>query len=444
MRSMHPTRLFSLALLLTIGLYGCTLVPTAEPPEPPPDRDALLEVLDLNAADLEGVDLDAIIGSLDASAIVEAVRASEREGEAAVGKNYLVRSGGSIQEAVDAAPVGGTVFVRPGTYEETVTITKSLHLVGLGRPGAVVIQDPGDGENGIFARGVSGLSLINLTVRGFSNNGVFFVDVDGYLLFRLVTDQLREGAYGLFPVRSRNGLIARCTATGADDAGIYVGQSENVAVVHNEAYGNVIGFEAENVKQNAWAYNYGYDNVAGMLAILLPPSRFISVLHAEELLVAHNRFTGNNGDNFAEEGELAAFVPSGSGLLVFGYDDSLIRRNHVTGNAYTGIGLGSTVTLWAAAGRDLADLAAIDPHPDDVQVIDNRVTGNGFGPPLALPGLPDAVPAVDLLWDKPVIDFLASVLPGFPFAAYGTGNCWEGNTYESSFPEDLPSCGTSD
>lgn len=447
MRPMHSYRLPSLFVLLAAGLfYGCDSTPEAEPP---PDREGFLEVLGLSAADLNGVDLDALVSPLDAAAITEAVRVSEdkREAPASAGGNLIVgNEEESIQEAIDAASAGSTVYVRPGTYviEETITIDKSLNLVGLGPPGAVVIQEAENLSerlrNGIFARDVQGLSLINLTVRGFSNNGVFFVGVDGFLLFRLFTDQLREGAYGLFPVRSRNGLIARCTATGADDAAIYVGQSENVAVVRNEAYGNVIGFEAENVKQNVWAFNRGYDNAAGMLAIFLPPSQHISVLHAEQLVVAHNRFTDNNGENFAEEGDLASFVPSGSGLLVFGYDDSSIRHNRVTGNAYTGIGIGSSATLWLAAGREISELLPIDPHPDNIRITRNRVTGNGFGPPLELPEVQAQIPAVDLLWDKPVIDFLAEAIPGFPFAEYGTGNCWEDNTYESSFPEDLPSC----
>src|SRR5690606_12824000 len=134
-------------------------------------------------------------------------------------------------------------FIGPGTYKEALTITRPLHLIGIGAPGTVIIQDPGGEENGIFARDVTGLSLINLTIRGFSGNGVFFIGVNGFLLNRLFTDQLRVGAYGLFPVRSKNGLITNCTAVGANDAGIYIGQSENVAVLHNKAYGNVIGFE---------------------------------------------------------------------------------------------------------------------------------------------------------------------------------------------------------
>jgi parallel beta-helix repeat protein len=417
---------------------GCDSAPTGD--EPPPDRDDILEALAVSASDFDGMDLDALMAPFDATTIAEAVRMSERE-EAGVStskRSVTVQPGESIQAAIDAAPAGSMVFVRPGTYviEETITINKSLHLVGLGGPNAVVIEEaPNLDErlrNGIDARGVEGLSLINLTVRGFEGNGVFFVGVDGFLLFRLTTDQLRDGAYGLFPVRSRNGIIAHCTATGADDAGIYVGQSENVAVVHNETYGNVIGLEAENVKANVWAQNRSYDNAAGMLAILLPPSRYIEVLHAEQLTVAHNRLTDNNGENFAPEGELASFVPSGTGLLVIGYDDSTIRRNRVTGNAFVGIGLGSTLTMLNIAGRlpdDPADLG-IEPFPDDVRITDNRATGNGFGDPLVV-SEEIIIPPVDLLWDRPL------------YPSYGTGNCWADNTFARSFPEVLPSCDAS-
>lgn len=425
MKTLPTPRLLGILCLLIAGLLsGCSDDLIDPEPVLNPDRTAVLDALELEAADLEGVDLDALVHPFDEETLIGAIRMSDSPASSKNGPHTFVHPGESIQAAVDAAPDGGTVFVRPGTYPESVTITRPLQLVGLGGPGAVVIQDPGGLDNGIVARNITGVSLINLTVRGFSRNGVFLVGVDGFLLFRLITDQLREGAYGLFPVRSRNGLIAHCTATGADDAGIYVGQSENVAVVHNEAYGNVIGLEAENVKQNVWAHNHGYENAAGMLAILLPPSQYISVLHAEELLIAHNRFTDNNGENYGEEGDLAALVPSGTGLLVIGFDDTVVRDNRVTGNGFVGIGLASTATIWALTGRDPTPLAAIDPHPDNVQIVRNRVTGNGFAGS-ALP-----LPAVDLLWDRPL------------FEAYGAGNCWEDNVYETSFPEELPSCET--
>jgi parallel beta-helix repeat protein len=431
-------------LVLALVLFtGCT--DDAVAPEDITMSD-LLTALDVEPDDLEGTDMAALEASIDAEAFTHAVRDSETDDPPERGRSVqFVRPGDSIQEAIDAVAEGGFVFVRPGVYVDSLVINKSLHLVGLGRPGGVVIRDPGGGQNGIFARGVRGLSLINFKVEGFASNGVFLIDVNGFLIHRLRTDQLGVGAYGLFPVRSRNGLITHCTATGADDSGIYVGQSENVAVVRNEAFGNVIGLEAENVRRTAWARNTAYDNAAGMLAILLPEGGYVQITHADRLYVAHNDFSDNNGENFAPGG-LAAAVPSGTGLLVFGYDDSEITRNDVTGNQFVGIGLASAVTLLAAAGRfeDLPLLATIEqgPHPDNVRIVDNEVPDNGFGAPLEVT-LPDGstipVPAADLIWDKPIIDLLG-MDPDFPFGEYGEGNCWADNTYETSFPDSLPSC----
>jgi len=48
----------------------------------------------------------------------------------------------SIQEAVDAASTGATIWVCPGLYEETVTITKWINLVGELSGGQVMIRSP--------------------------------------------------------------------------------------------------------------------------------------------------------------------------------------------------------------------------------------------------------------------------------------------------------------
>ena len=55
-----------------------------------------------------------------------------------------------------------------------------------------------------------------------------------------------NGAYGLYPVLSRNVLMEFCEASNASDAGIYLGQSQNAIVRNNVARGNVAGIEIEN------------------------------------------------------------------------------------------------------------------------------------------------------------------------------------------------------
>src|SRR5690349_14745816 len=127
-------------------------------------------------------------------------------------KQLVVHAGESIQDAVNAAAPGATIVIEQGLYAQSVHIAKpGLHLVGKGN-GAVLVN-PGGGDNGIVATDAAdGLRLDNLTVRKFDENGVLLVRVDDFQLTRVITQD--NGAYGLFPVLSSNGVIDHCTASG--------------------------------------------------------------------------------------------------------------------------------------------------------------------------------------------------------------------------------------
>ncbi len=329
--------------------------------------------------------------------------------------DIIVHAGTSIQDAIDAAAPGAVIHIEPGTYAEALTVSKpGIKLVGLpGEAGAVVIQNPGDAEDGVRVTGAGdGFALLNVTVRGFDENGVFLVDVDGFLLSGITAEN--DGEYGLFPVRSNHGVIERCTASGHSDTGIYVGQSEDVNVRHNVAFANVNGIEIENSSDVKVVSNETYDNVAGILVVLLPG---LGVKTSTGVLVTGNHVHGNNRANFAEPGEIEAAVPSGSGILIVGVDRALVEENTVTGNDFTGIAVGSTLLLGALAGLPPEAFADIEPNPDGAHIRNNVAAGNGGAPSIPF------LPGVDLLWD-----------------GSGTGNCWSGNTFNSSAPPNLPTC----
>ena len=328
--------------------------------------------------------------------------------------NAVIGPGESIQAAVDAAQPGDRIFLRPGTYAQTVTINKpGINLVGLGRRfgshgrGAAILENPGDEENGITVTSAgSGVEIVNLTVRNFEENGVLLVGVNGFHLSEVVAEN--DGEYGFFPLLSSNGLIEHCSANGHSDTGIYVGQSEHVAVRGSTAFGNVNGFEIENSSHIQASDNESFDNVAGFLVILLPG---LSVKSSSDILLTDNNVHDNNRPNFATDG-FEAFVPSGSGILIVGTDATEVRSNLIAGNSFVGVGVANTGLLAQLAGVPTDD---IEPFPDGVRVQDNTVTGNGGAQPI--PFLP---PGVDLLWD-----------------GTGTANCWEGNVFDSSLNLDL-------
>jgi parallel beta-helix repeat protein len=266
------------------------------------------------------------------------------------------------------------------------------------------VQDDGDG-----------FVLKNVTVQNFEKNGVFLIHVDHFLLSHVVAINNEE--YGLFPVLCKYGVVEYCSATGSSDTGIYIRQSDSVAVQYNEAYGNVNGLEIENCSNVAVLKNHSYDNVAGLLLVLLPG---LTVKTSSNILVAGNNFEKNNHDNFADpEDGFEALVPSGYGILLVGVDNVTIKNNKISNNNFTGIATVSTLILGALGGFPPEAFADIEPNPDGAKIINNLLVSNGTvqHPELGLP-------SVDLLW-----------------LGEGTNNCWKNNQYSTSFsPIPFPVC----
>jgi parallel beta-helix repeat protein len=333
-------------------------------------------------------------------------------------RDIIVKPGESIQAAVNAAKPGQTIYIKPGTYSESIVVDKrNIKLIGLNgtHDQRVIIQNPNNADNGITVKDQGdGFVLKNVTVRNFKENGVFLVAVDGFQLIKVIT--INNGEYGLFPVSCKNGLIENCSATGHTDTGIYVGQSEKVIVINNTAFGNVNGLEVENCTDIVVSHNEAYNNTAGLLVILLPG---LPVKSSANVLVTENDVHNNNLPNFAPPGSgFEVEVPQGSGVLVVGVDNVIIKNNKISQNDFVGIAVVSTLVLGQLSGLPAGAFADIEPNADGAKVINNKVTSNGSAPPLGLP-----LPGVDLLWD-----------------GTGLNNCWKNNQFATSYPSPLPVC----
>jgi parallel beta-helix repeat protein len=318
-----------------------------------------------------------------------------------------VHAGQSIQAAVNAAAPGTVIFLDPGTYKESITIAKpDIFLVGLNQPGggSVVLANPGDADNGINVTSQgAGFTLLNVTVQGFGENGVLLTGVQRFLIDHV--NAVHDGEYGIFPVLSLNGLIARSSASGNRDTGIYVGQSANVAVLGNTTFGNVNGIEIENSLNALVAANISSGNTAGILVDLLPG---LTVPVADNIVVENNLVRGNNLPNFGTPSGIASLVPSGIGILVLGTSDTTLQNNAVLGNQKIGIGVLSTEVLNLLGG---GPVFGIEPDPNNTQVHGNTALGAPFG--------------ADLLWD-----------------GTGSGNSWVDNVFLTSVsPVPLPEGG---
>ena len=331
--------------------------------------------------------------------------------------HIVVKSGSSIQAAVDAANTGTIIFIQPCIYNEAIHVNKAgIQLVGMNEKSKeIIIQNPGDEENGIeVTSNGNGFVLKNVTVQNFKDNGVLLTGVDNFILDHVKAINNKE--YGLFPVFCHHGVISHCSATGSSDTGIYVGQSTDINVQYNTAFANVSGFEIENCTNVNASFNESYDNAGGLLVFLLPG---LKVKSASNISVMKNYIHDNNRANFSTpQGGFEFFVPTGSGILVVGADNTTIQKNIISHNNFVGVATVSTLIIGSLAGLPPEAFADIEPNPDGAKITENTLTQNGSAAP---PGLP--LPAADLLWD-----------------GSGTNNCWSKNIYTTSYPSAFPVC----
>jgi len=408
-------------------------------------------------------------GLLLLACLVLVVPSSARAGDYDGRWVQVVRPGHSIQEAIDAARPGGWVLVLPGVYRETadatngLNITKGIHLVGFStRWKKVVLENSGGQRNGIVAvpsdhtdcmgchstlappfdllpgvgptemapeRMIHGLAISGITIKDFGNNGLFTNHVDGFSIVDV--HSVGNKNYGIFPTQSRNGIITRSSARGADDSGIWVETSENVQVTHNLVESNVNGFEVSNSERILLADNEVRGNTIGM-AILFLPDIFGVRSDTRRIEVRGNHVHDNNKPNTANEEGILASVPSGTGILHVGADDSLITKNVVTGNEFIGIAV-VDYCLAVSAGPFACDLDPdVAEHPGFVldntaennRVVENLVVNNGKSA------------------DDPSrpFDFAKSDLGLLVEGDHG--NCYAGNVFETFFSTlgVLPPC----
>jgi len=208
-----------------------------------------------------------------------------------------------------------------------------------------------------------------------------------------------NGAYGLYPVKTQNVLVEDSVVIGASDAGIYVGQSNNIVVRRNRAEQNVAGIEIEN-SVNADVYdNTATKNTGGILVFNMP--NLSQAGHATR--VFHNKVLANNTGNFAAKGAAVASVPAGSGIVVNSNDKAEIFDNDIVDNQTANIIVSSYFSTNYYNTRGVAP--DYNPYPKGIYIYGNRLKGGGDSPDglklktlkTAMYGLTGHFP--DVLWD---------------------------------------------
>ncbi|MEK7812821.1 MAG: right-handed parallel beta-helix repeat-containing protein, partial [Candidatus Desantisbacteria bacterium] len=168
----------------------------------------------------------------------------------------------TIQEGVDACPVGGTVSATAGIYAEFVNISKKIYIVGIGTP---TIDPPSDGNAIIFStNSADGAFISGFRITGATDNTSPYND--GYGIYcssgspTITSNQITGNRYGIYcssssPVIDNNtivnnswhGVVSRYSSfpviisnTIAESGayGIYTGDSSSPTIINNIITGN--------------------------------------------------------------------------------------------------------------------------------------------------------------------------------------------------------------
>ena len=284
-----------------------------------------------------------------------------------------------IQEALILANPGDIVHISEGFYklEDSLSIDiDNLTLQGDGINKTILsFKDQMSGAQGLSVTS-DGVTLQDFAVEDAKGDAIKVKGVHGINFIRVRTEWTNgpnelNGAYGLYPVESKNVLIDSCVAIGASDAGIYVGQSENIIVKNSRAEFNVAGIEIENSYYADVFDNHAENNTGGILVFDLPD---IPQQGGHHVRVFRNKSINNNTDNFAPEGNIVGEVPRGTGIIIQANSHVEIFENDIGGNDTVNIAI---VTY----GYETED-ENYYPHPRAIQIHNNRFTKSGNNPDL--------------------------------------------------------------
>lgn len=287
----------------------------------------------------------------------------------------------SFQEKLLDAKPGDVIEIPAGVYNFDRSLSLNIDNVTLRGAGhdKTILSFKGQiaGAEGLLVN-ANDFTIENLGIEDTKGDALKVNEGKNITIRGLRTEwtgghKTSNGAYGIYPVQCENVLIEDSIAIGASDAGIYVGQSENIIVRNNRAEFNVAGIEVENSVYADVYDNVATNNTGGILVFNMPnlPQE------GHSTRVYNNQVFKNNTKNFGHEGTPVASVPAGSGIVINSNDKVEVFGNSIRDNKTANIIISS---VYSTGYNDMNKADNFDPYPESIYIYDNELVGGGNSP----------------------------------------------------------------
>ncbi len=306
-----------------------------------------------------------------------------------------------LEELILAKP--GTVFqFEEGTFEFTDGLSlaeDNVTIRGRGMDKTILsFKNQEAGAEGLYITS-NNVVVEDIAIEDTKGNAIKSLKADNIVYRNVRTEWTggplsTNGAYGLYPVSSKNVTVDGCVAIGASDAGIYVGQSINVIVKNCRAEYNVAGIEIENCYEAEVFDCEATNNTGGILVFDLPD---LPQQRGHNVRVYRNRVHSNNTGNFAPEGNIVGTVPAGTGIEVMANSNVEIFENEILNHGTNNV----LIISYLASGKDIKD-PNYYPYAEGIHIHHNIFSAGGDKPDNDGGKLMAAIlgtPLPDIVWD---------------------------------------------
>lgn len=307
-----------------------------------------------------------------------------------------------LQEALITAEPGSTIQLEAGTYEFQLGLSLDVDNVtvrGAGMDKTILdFKKQEAGAEGLYVTS-DNVTLEDFAIVDTKGNGMKSQEANNITIRRVRAEwtggpKTENGAYGIYPVSSKNVHIDGCVAIGGSDSGIYVGQSTNVIVENSRAEYNVAGIEIENCHDAEVRNCTATNNAGGLLVFDLPD---LPQQRGHNIRLYNNKSFANNTPNFAPKGNIVAKVPTGTGVMIMANSNVEVFDNDIHDNDTTNM----MVVSYQSTMNEIKD-PNYYPYAEAINIHNNT-----FGPCGTKPGNDGGqlmasilgTPMPDIVWD---------------------------------------------